>query len=209
MTKEKTTAALPTLAELHHDVREAFKNDKLNLLLNQPPHEKWLRNHPMYKTKNEQGDAVPWRFIPIDKIEFMIVRIFGKWKREILREGVMFNSVYAVVRLWVTSPLTGEWTYHDGIGASPIQTDSGFSAADLSHIKSGAVQMAAPAAVSSALKDAAECLGKLFGKDLNKRDTIAFVGAYTQTTQTQTQTPPPPAVALPTIPISQSLEFEL
>ena len=33
---------LPSLAELHHNVEEAFKNDELNALLNQPVHSSWV-----------------------------------------------------------------------------------------------------------------------------------------------------------------------
>lgn len=204
---------LPTLAELHHDVKEAFKNDKLNLLLNQPPHEKWIKEHPILKAKNDKGEDVKWRYIPVDKIEFMLTRIFGMWQREILTTGIMFNSVYATVRLWVKNPITGEMRFHDGGGACPIQTDKGFSAADLSHIKSGAVQMALPAAISYALKDAAENYGKLFGRDLNKRDTIAFSGAYTQSAETKEVKDEsiysgPSAVVNEDLP-SQTVEFEL
>lgn len=205
---------LPTLAELHHDVAEAFKNDQLNLLLNQPPHEKWLKNHPLYKTKNATGQVTPWQFMPVDKVEYLILRIFGKWKREILSVGVMFQSVYAVVRLWVLDPVTGEWTFHDGAGAAPVQTDAGFSAADLSHIKSGAIQMALPAAVSYALKDAAECLGKLFGRDLNKNNTMMYSGFWEAPPETSasaekpTPTPPPGPTPAPASTPGQDNEGE-
>lgn len=196
---KKDPVVLPTLQELHYDVEKAFKNDQFNLLLNQPPHEKWIKEHPMIDN---------WKYIPVDKIEFLILRIFGQWKREVLREGVMFNSVYAVVRLWVLHPVTGEWTYHDGGGAAPVQTDKGFSAADLSHIKNAAVQIALPSAISYALKDAAECLGKLFGKDLNKKDVIAFRSSF-ESPDPKPKTPEPkPAAAVITVP-DQTSEFEL
>jgi hypothetical protein len=86
--------------------------------------------------------------------------------------------VYATVRLHYLDPITGEWGYHDGTGAMPVQTDKGKSASDLAAIKSSAIQMALPAAVSYAIKDAAEHLGVLFGRDLNRKDTIAYQGAY-------------------------------
>jgi len=159
---------LPTLAELHHDVNAAFKNDKLNLLLNQPPHAAWVKKHPMTKTD----------YIPIDKIEFLLTRIFQEWHVEIKQVQQLFQSVVTTVRLHVKNPLTGEWFYQDGVGAAPIQTDAGKSAADLGAIKSNAVQIAAPSSESYAVKDAAEKLGNLFGKDLNRKDTVLFSGAY-------------------------------
>lgn len=171
-------ANLPQLADLHHDVEVAFKNDQLKLLLNQPPHKKWVKQHPMVKTKNDQGQTVPASYLPIDKVEFLLDRIFQDWKVEVLREGQLFNSIYCTIRLHYKDPVSGEWKFHDGVGAKSVQTDSGFSAADLAHIKDAAVMMALPSAKSYAIKDAAEHLGKLFGKDLNRRDTVEFKGSY-------------------------------
>jgi hypothetical protein len=180
---------LPALADLHHDVQVAFKNDQLKLLLNQPPHSKWIKKHPIVKAKDEQGKMVAASYLPIDKVEFLMDRIFQEWKVEVLREGVMFQSVYVTIRLHYKDPITGEWRFHDGVGAKSVQTDSGFSAADLAHIKDAAVMMALPSAKSYAIKDAAEHLGKLFGKDLNRVGTMEFSGSYTPTpTPTPTST---------------------
>lgn len=189
---------LPTLKELHDDPEKAFKNDQLNLLLNQPPHNKWIKNHPLATVVNDKSETVKSRYIPIDKIEFLLTRIFQKWKVEIMREGVMFNSVYVTVRLWYLNPINGEWEFHDGAGAKSVQTDKGFSAADLSHIKDAGVQMAFPAAVSYAIKDAAEHLGTVFGRDLNRRDGIMFSGAYNQPEQPEKEKGLPPVITLPT-----------
>lgn len=175
------TNKLPALADLHHDVQAAFKNDQLNLLLNQPPHASWLKKHPMTKTD----------YLPIDKVEFLLTRIFQEWRVEIKQVQQLFQSVVTTIRLHVRNPLTGEWFYQDGVGAAPIQTDAGKSAADLGAIKSSAVQIAAPSSVSYAIKDAADHLGNLFGRDLNRKDTIMFAGAYSNEQQpaaTKTQT---------------------
>lgn len=184
--------ALPTLSELHHDPQQAFKNDQLNLLLNQPPHASWLKQHPMAKTKNDQGQQVASLYLPIDKIEYLLSVIFQEWRVEIKSVTVAFQSMVVVVRLHLRNPLTGEWFYQDGVGASPVQTDSGKSAADLGAIKSAGVQMAAPAAETYAIKDAAEKLGTLFGKDLNRRDIIMFAGAYSEPAPTAPSQPAAP-----------------
>lgn len=167
----KTKHQLPSLTDLHHDTAVAFKNDQFNLLLNQEPVAGWVK---------ENKFAGNTKYIPIEKVEFLLTRIFQSWRVEIMREGALFNSVYAAVRLHYLNPVTGVWEYHDGVGAMPIQTDAGKSAADLGAIKSSAVQMALPGAVSYAIKDAAEHLGKLFGRDLNRKETMAFTGAYSQ-----------------------------
>lgn len=180
MNQEIVKRELPTLQELHHDPEVAFKNDQLKLLLNKPPHEKWVKPHPLAKVKNDQGQDVPARYISIEKVEFLLDRIFQDWKVEVLNVGVMFQSVYVTVRLHYKDPVTGEWRFHDGVGAKSVQTDKGASAADLSKIKDAAVTMALPSAKSFAIKDAAEHLGKIFGKDLNRRDVISFSGSYSE-----------------------------
>jgi len=162
---------LPTLKDLHHDESVAFKNDQLNLLLNQPTPEKWIKDHPFAKNV---------KYIPIDKVEFLLTRIFQEWKVEIINYSALFNSVSCHIRLHYKNPISGEWSFHDGVGAVGVQTDAGKSAADLGAIKQDAVMKALPAAESYAIKDAAEKLGILFGKNLNRKDTIGFAGAYSK-----------------------------
>lgn len=178
---------LPSLKELHHDVQQAFEHDQLNLLLNQPPHKDWLKKFPA-----EMG--IKGEYLPIDKIQFLLTRIFQQWRVEVINYSVLFQSVAVHVRLHYTNPLTGQWQSTDGVGGCPVQTNAGKSAADLAEIKTRAVQMALPIAKTAAIKDAAEELGTLFGRDLNRKDTVQFAGAYGG------ETPPP---ATPTYPAGQ------
>lgn len=163
---------LPTIEELNFDPETAFKNDRLNQLLNARPPDTWVKDHPLIKMKNDTGNYVPLKYIPIEKIEFLLIKIFQKYSVEIVSTGIMFQSVYVHVRLKVENPIDGTFMIQDGIGAANVQTDAGFSAADLSHIKSGAVMMALPSAESYAIKDAAEKFGRLFGKDLNRNSVL-------------------------------------
>lgn len=165
----KEVAKLPTLQELHHDTNAAFQNDQLNLLLNQPPVPNWIKQNPF---------ANNTKYIPIDKIEFMLTRIFQHWRVEVLDYKQLFNAVSCHIRLHYLNPVTNEWQYHDGVGASQVQTQKGASAAELEKINNNAVQMALPAAKSYAIKDAADHLGSLFGRDLNRKDIIPFSPAY-------------------------------
>ena len=176
---------LPSLADLHQSPEEAFKNDELNRLLASPVHKSWIKQHPIVKVKNEFGQMAPLQYLPIDKVEFLLTKIFQRWRREIISIQVMFHSVAVVVRLHVLNPVTGEWDYNDGGGAVAVQTDKDASAADLSKIKANAVQIALPAAISYALKDAAECFGSIFGKDLNKHGLMEFEGSYSPKSEEQ------------------------
>lgn len=178
----KAKPQLPKLADLHHDIEVAFKNDELNLLLNQQPPASWVKQHPLIKKEvigpNGAKIKVPSEYIPIDMTELLLARIFQEWKVEVLREGQLFNSVYCTIRLHYRHPVSGEWLFHDGVGAVGVQTDAGKSASDLGAIKQAAIQMALPSAKSYAIKDASDHLGKLFGKDLNRQHAIDFTMSY-------------------------------
>jgi hypothetical protein len=62
----------------------------------------------------------------------------------------------------------------DGIGAAQLQTKQGTSPADLQNINNGALSMAFPIAKTIAVKDAADHIGKLFGADLNRKETLDY-----------------------------------
>lgn len=159
---------LPTLAELFEDnIELAGKAEGLNAILNTPPPEKWIKIHPHIKSQE-------WKYIPIDKVEHLLRKIFKKYKIEVLREGTAFNAVYVVVRVHYLDPTTGMMDFHDGIGACQLQTAKGTSPADLANINNGAVSMAFPIAESLAIKDACDKFGAIFGANLNRKDVIPF-----------------------------------
>lgn len=160
---------LPTLRELDSNIEQAYKEDAFNLLLNQNPPKSWVKNHPFAKGV---------KYISIDRIENNLTQIFREWKVEVINYAALFNSVSVHIRLHYKSPVSNQWHYHDGLGAVSVQTDKGKSAADLAAIKNDAVMKALPAAKSYAIKDAAEHLGKLFGRDINRKDEIGFSPKY-------------------------------
>lgn len=152
------------LAQLYDDSVEMLgRIESLNFILNQPPKPEWIKEHPY---------ITGWKYIPIERVESLLRKIFKKTKVEILREGTAFNGVYVVVRVWYFDPASNEMAFHDGIGAMQLQTKKGTSPADLANINNGAISMAFPIAKSLAVKDATDHLGKLFGADLNRKDII-------------------------------------
>lgn len=154
---------IPKIQDLYTDLELAKSNDELVALLNQPPNPSWIKTHPYISN---------YRYLPIDKVEYLLKTIFKKYKIEIIREGVAFNGVYVVVRVWYLNPTTNEMDYHDGIGAKELQVKKGSSAADLANINSGALQMAFPIAKTVAIKDACDHFGTLFGSDINRKDVM-------------------------------------
>lgn len=165
MTKALTTHTLPSIIDLYNDVEWAAKQNDLNRLLNQEPSPKWIKQHPFVKDL---------KYLPIDRVEWLLTNIFLKWWVDIKDTRVIANSVCVTVTLYAVDPITGTTLQQDGIGCVDIQTAKGAEATDFAKITPFAVMKAAPAAKSYAIKDAAENFGKLFGKDLNRKDFIAY-----------------------------------
>jgi len=156
---------LPKIKDLYSDIQIAQKNDAFVTLMNQQPKAEWVKTHPFIHG---------YKYLPIERIEFLLKTIFKSYRIEVLREGQSFNGVYVVVRVHYLHPLTNTWEFHDGIGASQLQTAKGTSPADLANINNGALSMAFPVAKTIAIKDATDHFGKLFGSDLNRKDVISY-----------------------------------
>lgn len=158
---------LPTMQDLITDTEESLKQNALTVLLNQNPPPQWLVTHPMIRD---------YKYIPIERVEYLLTRIFGNWNVEIRATQIVANSVVVTVRIHVINPVSGESMWQDGIGAAPIQTDKGAGATDWNAVKTDGVQKAAPSAESYAIKDAAEKFGKIFGRDVSRKTTMDYNG---------------------------------
>jgi hypothetical protein len=168
---QKKKSELPKYVDLVKDLEKFQDLDEFNLLLNQQPPQQWIAYHPFIKDK--QGNLTH-AYIPIDKVEFLLRRIFKDYKIEITGQGTSFNGVWVTVRIHYLNPATNDWSFHDGIGAIQLQTKQGSSPADLASINNGALSMAYPHAKTLAIKDACDHFGKLFGSDLNRKATLDY-----------------------------------
>lgn len=157
---------LPSIADIYNNdtMPVIVKDSVFQVLVNQEPKPEWVLKHPITHDQ----------YIPIERIEWLLTNIFLNWRVEIKDSKLMANSVVVTVRLHYYNHASKEWTFQDGIGAAPLQTDKGAGAIEFDKIKNSAVQMAAPMAETFAVKDAAEKIGKLFGKDLNRKQFIIF-----------------------------------
>jgi hypothetical protein len=168
---------IPALADLYSDTELKVAQNDLNILLNAPPAPVWLKDHPFAKVVkiiDSKKVSVPAKYIPIERIEWLLTRIFIRWNSEIKTVQLIANSVVVTIRLYYQDVVSKEILWQDGVGAVPLQTDSGAGAIEFDKIKSSAVQMAAPSAETYAIKDAAEKIGKIFGKDINRSLQIDY-----------------------------------
>lgn len=162
------------LADLTPDVVGEWKQDQFNALLNRKPPKQWLKKHPYIKN---------YIYIPIDKIEYLLRKIFKRYRIELTGQGTAFNGVWVTVRVHFYNPIAQEWDYHDGIGSQELQmrgkTDEEKEAKAQvpfvpENINTGALSMAFPIAKTKAVKDACDHFGELFGANLNRKDTLLY-----------------------------------
>lgn len=159
---------LPSIADIRSgELSVNLVKSQFVELTNATPPESWLKKHPQVKAQ----------YIPIERVEWLLRQIFlDDWRVEIKDVKLIANSVVTTVRLHFKPPHKDEWTYQDGVGASPLQTNAGAGATDFNALKNASVQMAAPASESYAIKDAAEKIGRLFGADINRAEQISMEG---------------------------------
>ena len=125
-------------------------------------------------TKKREGIE----FLPIGVIEKQLDILYGVgnwvWR---LRDGEprqILNSMVATGDICVWNERRQEFVpYMSGTGAQPLQSDKGKKVA-LDSLKNNAIQLAAPSASSYALSNAAQRIGRVFGRSLNGRldDTL-------------------------------------
>lgn len=153
------------MQDLVTETEDTIKLNNLVVLLNQSPPDNWLKPHPMVRS---------YKYLPIERVEWLLTRIFTKWWVEIIDSKIVANSAVVTVRLFVINPLNNETWHNDGIGCAPIQTDSGAGATEFDKVKSDGVMKAMPSAESYAIKDAADKFGRIFGKDTGRKNSMNY-----------------------------------
>lgn len=133
-------------------------------ILNHEPMTAWVKKHPLYNND----------YLPIDKVEYLLTIFFKKWNVEIKNAFQIANSICVTVRLYYQNPDSKEMEWQDGAGAAPMQVNAKTNPMDSNEIKSNAVMLALPIAETNAVKDAADKIGKIFGRDLNRKNTLEY-----------------------------------
>src|ERR1700760_234036 len=123
------------LIKLYEKPETVIAQDKLLTFLNMEPPKAWVKKHPYIQNH---------LYLPIDKVEFLLKSIFRQYRIEVLKTGMLMNSVEVTVRVHFLDPVTQQWMFHDGVGAQELQTkkDTGALKMDMSNVNPGAVAMA-------------------------------------------------------------------
>ena len=173
-----TSKKFADIKDLVANPQDAFKADEFKRVMYNKPPESWLKPHPMATVKDDTGKTVAAKYLPIDKVEFLLDNYFPKWKVEVLDTKLILNSIVVTIRLHYFHPLLDEWLFHDGCGAKSVQVSSGGNVSNMSEVKDAGVQMAFPSAKSYAIKDACDHIGEIFGRNVNRKGSTEFSGQY-------------------------------
>jgi hypothetical protein len=188
---------LPTLKEIidgQVTVNEKYKG--INVLLNQHPPAAWIKKNAFagnseylpidkieYLLTSIYGD---W-FVKIKNVQLIgnsvevTLTLYVKPIIDELQEAIEEsyreaneNRLTELLKIKHTRRREDWYICQDGTGAAAIQVDAGEKASAFDKIKTYGVAIAAPKAESVALGDAADKLGRIFGKDLNRKDQVSY-----------------------------------
>lgn len=123
--------------------------------------------------KTPDGKAVS---LPISFIEMTLDELyFGMWELSDVTYQQIFNEVVGTGVLTVKHPVTGEKIRRVGFASVVITQDSGANIQDFNSTKKkNALDLSFPKLKAEILKNAAQSLGKVFGRDLNRKKKDTF-----------------------------------
>ncbi len=143
--------------------------------LNREPDQSELDRTPDGKAKT----------LPISFVEMTLDELFmGQWGTENFTTKVVANEVVGELELWVLHPVTGVIIKRSGAAGIIIQVDKAPEnvqgkernqwALDVMNKKSNALDLGYPKLKAECVKNAAQSLGKIFGRDLNRKKADKF-----------------------------------
>jgi hypothetical protein len=143
------------------EVSQALEN--LTKFLNEPV--------PSAMLKINQGV----NYVSIGYIENKLDEIYlHTWKTSNIKAYQLLNSICVEITLSVLDPVSGQWIERAGVGAVPIQTKKGEILISPESLNTFAIQKGLPAAKAYALKNAAQSLGVIFGRNINRVEDFEF-----------------------------------
>lgn len=129
------------------------------------------------------------RYLPISFVEMTLDEIFfGQWSTENFKWSAITNEVQASLDLVLTHPVTGEKIRRVGAGSIVITVDAltkdeknvmskqerNLYALNSENKKPNALDLGFPKLKQECIKNAAQSLGKVFGRDMNRKHKDTF-----------------------------------
>lgn len=138
--------------------------------LNQEPDPKELDSTPDGKAKT----------LPISFIEMTLDELFlGQWETTEPTYKQIFNEVVGSLVLTVWHPITNRAIRRVGFASVVITQDKDATIAEFNSTKKkNALDLSFPKLKAECTKNAAQTLGKIFGRDLNRKKTDTYQPRY-------------------------------
>lgn len=116
------------------------------------------------------------QYLPVSFVEMTLDEIFmGQWELTDIQTQQIFNEVVGNGILTVINPVTQKPIRRAGFGAVVITQDKDAAIADFNITKKkNALDLTYPKLKAEILKNAASSLGKVFGRDINRKQKDVF-----------------------------------
>src|SRR6478736_3237691 len=147
---------------------ETFEqNEKLRIQLQEFTKRLNLEPDPKEFEKTPDGKA---NTLPISFVEMTLDEIFlGQWEVLNINYSQIFNEVVGTGELVVWHPITGRSLHRAGFGSVVITQDKDALVSEFNMTKKkNALDLAFPKLKAEITKNAAQTLGKIFGRDINR-----------------------------------------
>ncbi|HYH14326.1 MAG TPA: hypothetical protein VD794_03845 [Flavisolibacter sp.] len=105
---------------------------------------------------------------------------FGLWQTENFKWSVVANEIVGSIDLLVFHTVSQTWLKRTGAASIQIMVNAGTNALDVNNKKANALDMGFPKLKAECLKNAAQSLGKIYGRDLNRKKADNFNGLLKQ-----------------------------
>jgi len=171
---------MPETQQLFQDM------DKARLLMQDFTRKLNAEPDPREFDKTPDGKA---NYLPISFVEMTLDELFlGQWSTENFKWSAITNEVQGSIDLVIMHPITGRELRRTGAGSIVITVDSlsteekdkmskqerNLYALDSSNKKPNALDLAFPKLKAECIKNAAQSLGKIFGRDINRKKRDVF-----------------------------------
>lgn len=160
--------------------------EKLRILLQNFANKLNAEPNPAEFEKTPDGKA---NFLPISFIEMTLDEIYlGRWSHENYKWSAITNEVQGSIELVLIHPITGDTIRRTGAASIVITVDSlsdeskdkmtkqerNLYALNPENKKPNALDMGFPKLKQECVKNAAQSLGKVFGRDINRKKRDVF-----------------------------------
>lgn len=120
------------------------------------------------------------KYLPISFVEMTLDEIFlGLWSTKNFNFQVVANEIVGTIDLEVYHPTAQKWITRSGCAAVQIQQSQGASITEIDKKIKNTLEKDFPHLKADCIKNAAKSIGKLFGRDLNRKDIDDYRPVHT------------------------------